>query len=34
MASEWGVPEEHFTMRRIESLIAAYFADIIFDCGE
>jgi hypothetical protein len=34
MTSEQGVPAEHFAVRRIELLIAAYFADIIFDCGE
>lgn len=34
MTSEQGVPAEHFAVRRIESLIAAYYAGIIFDCGE
>lgn len=34
MTSERGVPEDHFGVRRIESLIAAYFAGIIFNCGE
>jgi hypothetical protein len=34
MASERGSPEEPFAVRRIESLITAYYADIIFNCGE